>query len=74
MEFTLNMLSNFIKDCSNSIYEFDLLNDDPPMPGLFYDFDYQCRFTYGSNSSHCKNRNVYFLIHSIYKNEYTVFL
>lgn len=25
-------------------------------PGVFYDFDHQCRFAYGQNASHCKNR------------------
>ena len=44
--------------CLDDKEDFNLIKNEPSLPGVFYDFINQCRLSYGPNATHCKVRQV----------------
>jgi hypothetical protein len=49
----------------------DMITDDDKIsfPGLIYDFNEQCKFSFGKNATHCKKKEV---IYCKFCNIYTI--
>lgn len=35
-----------------------MIKNEPPLSGIFYDLEHQCKFSYGQNATVCKSYEV----------------
>ncbi|RNA34037.1 A disintegrin and metallo ase with thrombospondin motifs 12, partial [Brachionus plicatilis] len=41
--------------CLDDKEEINIIPNEPPVAGIFYDMEHQCKFSYGENTTLCKN-------------------
>lgn len=60
--------------CLNDVPDLNMINDEPSMPGIFYNHDDQCRFSYGQNVTGCTSHYVIIKLINIFHTFYFLFL